>query len=92
MTDAQDVIKKVLFLIESRLIKLSELKQETRQTPVDLDRVKKCYSESVRLSSRIHAEIRVLKQMERSLNRPFVFNGNLYDEDYMSNQLRRRRI
>lgn len=35
--------------------------------------MKKLYVELFRVSGRIHAEIRILKTLERSLDRPFMF-------------------
>ena len=50
------------------------------------------YVELVRLSGRLHAEIRVLKSIEKTLNRPFMFNGKMYDDAYMHSQIKRKRL
>ena len=50
------------------------------------------YVELVRLSGRLHAEIRVLKSIEKTLHRPFMFDGKMYDEEYMHSQIKRKRL
>jgi hypothetical protein len=48
--------------------------------------------EAVKISGRILAEIRVLKDNEKTLQRPFVFGGKIYDTRFMHHQLKRRRL
>lgn len=58
----------------------------------DPNTVAKMYMLLVRHSGRIMAEIRVLKQMEKALCRPFMFGGVMYDSDFMHKQMKRRRL
>lgn len=44
------------------------------------------------MSARIYEEIRVLKQIEKTLVRPFVFQGKIFDQEHMHEQMKRRRI
>jgi hypothetical protein len=53
----------------------------------DLQKVKRLYSDVVRLSSRILIAICTLKDTEKTLNRPFVFKGIAYDE-FMGKEIR----
>lgn len=92
MFDAQDAILKIIGLIETRLEKLKDIKHACRKVQPDPAIVKKLYSEAVRISGRIYEEIRVLKQIEKTLVRPFVFQGMIYDEDHMHAQMKRRRL
>ena len=46
----------------------------------------------MRHSGRIYAEIRILKSLEKALNRPFMFNGKMYDGEHMHLQLKRKRL
>jgi len=48
--------------------------------------------EATRISGRVHAEIRVLKEIEKTLHRPFVFGGKIFDREFMHAQLKRRRV
>ena len=54
--------------------------------------MKKFYVELIRLSGRVHTEIRILKSIEKTLHRPFMFNGVMYDEDFMHFQMKRKRL
>ena len=92
MFDAQTEIAKIINLIETRQEKLQELKLEMSQDEPDGAAMTKLYAELVRRSARIHTEIRVIKQLEKTLTRPFVFNGNMYDGDHMFDQMRRKRL
>ena len=50
------------------------------------------YFDLVQQSGKLHAEIRVLKSIEKTLDRPFVFSGKIYDDDYMHTQIKRKRL
>ena len=45
--------------------------------------MKKLYVELIRLSGRVGTEIRSLKTIEKTLARPFMFNGVMYDGEHM---------
>ena len=86
MFDAQTEIAKIINLIETRQEKLQELKLEMSQDQPDGAAMTKLYAELVRRSARIHTEIRVIKQLEKTLTRPFVFNGNMYPDPKTKNK------
>ena len=54
--------------------------------------MKRLYEELLRDSARTLGGIRTLKSIEKTLNRPFMFREVMYDEDYMPNQMRRKRL
>lgn len=41
---------------------------------------------------RILGQIRVLKDIEKCMNRPFMFNAVMYDGDHMFHQMKRKRL
>jgi len=41
---------------------------------------------------RILGRIRVLKDIEKCMNRPFMFNAVMYDGDHMFHQMKRKRL
>jgi len=92
MFDAQNEVFKIIHLIEERLERVTAIKKEQRREEPDAERFKKLYQETVRFSVRILTEIRVLKSIEKTLARPFVFNGDMYDGDHMHDQNRRLRL
>jgi len=53
---------------------VKELKAETRIDQPDPMKLAGLYFALLRLSSRILTEIRVLKSLEKTLDRPFMFN------------------
>lgn len=83
MFDAQNEIYKIINLIEARLEKLREFKKLQCQSQPEANKFAALYRDLVRFSGRIHAELRILKSIEKSLSRPFMFNGKMYDDDYM---------
>ena len=54
--------------------------------------LKKVYTDSVRLSSRIYIAIHTLKDNEKALSRPFIFARKQYDEDWMHKQMKSLRL
>ena len=76
MFDAQSELYKIIHLIEDRFRGLFELKNELNKSNPDANKLKKIYSDSLRLSTRIATECRVLKSIEPCLDRPFMFNGD----------------
>ena len=91
MNDAQTELLKIINLIETRQEKLVEYKAVLRGEAPDVNAVKRGYVEIVRMSARIYQEIRVLKSIEKSLQRPFIFQQRHYDGDFMHQQVKRRR-
>ena len=81
--DAQAEILKVINRIETRTTKLRAFKIEQMRDQPDIEVIKKLYKELVLLSGRVHADIRALKSLEKTLARPFMFGGKQYDEEYM---------
>mmetsp|Transcript_14042 Transcript_14042/g.17746 ORF Transcript_14042/g.17746 Transcript_14042/m.17746 type:complete len:244 (+) Transcript_14042:420-1151(+) len=92
MYDASNELYKIIMLIEMRLEKLRELKNEMREKQPDHIKCKKSYQEMVHLSCRIHGQIRVLKDIEKCMSRPFIFNGLMYDGNHMHQQMKRKRL
>ena len=91
MNDAQSELLKIINLIETRQEKLTAYKAVLRGEAPDVNAVKRGYVEIVRMSARIYQEIRVLKSIEKSLQRPFIFQQRHYDGDFMHQQVKRRR-
>ena len=83
MYDAQNELYKIIMLIEERLESLNELKKEQRKEAPESIKFRKLYQEIVKFSVRILGQIRVLKDIEKCMNRPFMFNGVMYDGDHM---------
>jgi len=83
MFDAQTEIYKIIHLIESRLEKVKQLKKEQYKEQPDPEVFRSLYSDLVRQSYRIFGYLRTLKDIEKSLARPFMFNGNMYDGEFM---------
>ena len=83
MYDAQNELYKIIMLIEERLESLGELKKEQRKEAPESVKFRKLYQEIVKFSVRILGQIRVLKDIEKCMNRPFMFNGVMYDGDHM---------
>ena len=91
MYDAQQEICKILMLIHTRLERYSEMRKELRtfcemkkvknEHQFDHSRMKKLYIDLVKLSCRINVNIRTLRDIEKCMNRPFMFNGMNYDID-----------
>jgi hypothetical protein len=63
------------------------LSLELKNNSKDVQKIKRLYSDVVRLSSRILITIFTLRDMEKTLNRPFVFKGIAYDE-FMGKEIR----
>ena len=76
MFDAQAEIYKIIGSIETRVESLKALKKEQYREQAEPDKLKKLYSDLVRLSIRITNDLRTLKDIEKSLSRPFMFNGH----------------
>ena len=54
--------------------------------------MKRLYEDLLRDTARTLTEIRTLKSIEKTLSRPFMFNGIMYDGDFMPNQMKRKRL
>lgn len=80
MYDAQAEIYKIIHSIESRIENLKLLKKEQYKEKPSPNKIQKLYFDIVRLSYRILNDLRTLKDIEKSLARPFMFNGNQYDD------------
>ena len=91
MYDAQFELYKIIMNIDQRLKKVKDLKAEIRSEQPDPQKLAGLYFTLLRLSSRILTEIRTLKQIEKTMERPFMFNGVQYDGDHMHLQLKRKR-
>ena len=74
MYDGQNELYKIIANIENRLKKVKELKAEQRAEQPDPQKLAGLYHVALRLSSRILTEIRVLKSLEKTMDRPFMFN------------------
>ena len=92
MYEAQESILKIINLITTRLASLKEFRIEQHREEPDGEVLKKLYFELVRVSGRTLAEIRILKTIEKTLSRPFMFNGTMYDQDFMHLQMKRKRL
>lgn len=92
MFEAQNEIYKIINLIEQRLQKLRQLKNEQSRDEPNGEIMKRLYEELLRDTARTLTEIRTLKSIEKTLSRPFMFNGIMYDEDFMPNQMKRKRL
>ncbi len=80
MYDAQAEIYKIIHSIESRIENLKLFKKEQYKEKPEPKKLSKLYFDIVRLSYRILNDLRTLKDIEKSLARPFMFNGNQYDD------------
>lgn len=92
MYDAQNELYKIIMLIEERLETQHALKKEQRAQNPDQIKFRRLYQEMVKLSVRILGQIRVLKDIEKCMNRPFMFNAVMYDGDHMFHQMKRKRL
>lgn len=102
MYDAQQEIVRILTHLHNRYEKLTIIKKELKSyqdakikgigDKYDLRTVRKTYQDLVRLSSRIMANIGTLKDIEKTMTRPFMFNGTRYDDNHMYLQMKRMRI
>ena len=71
---------------------LQEFKLEQNSETPRPDAMKRLYVELIRLSGRVHAEIRILRTIEKTLSRPFMFSGVQYDGEHMHHQMKRKRL
>jgi len=92
MYEAQAEILKIINLISERNEKLKEFKKEQHKDEPDGNELKRLYKNLILLSARTLAEIRTLKTIEKTLNRPFMFHGIMYDMDFMHCQMKRKRL
>ena len=86
----------------TRLEKLQTLKDEVRkyqemvkqnlEKEYNLKTIRKLYHDLVKMSSRVKVAISGLGEIEKAMNRPFVFSGVRYDEDHMFYQMKRLRL
>lgn len=87
MQDAQEEIRKILKMINERVLLTTKLQEAINKSRKNLDHIKNYYRDIVKLSSRIFLAIQGLKYTERALNRPFVFKAKVYDE-FMNSEVR----
>ena len=102
MYDAQQEITKILSLLHNReskrnqireqQIRMIEVKKLKIKDPECEKAIKKLYVELAKLSSRVKVAIGTLRDIEKTMNRPFMFNGMRYDEDNMFYQMKRLRL
>ena len=92
MYDTVAEIYKLVNFIDERFQKMLELKQLLKKDIYDGKKLKTLYKELVRLSQRVLSSIRLIKSTEKCLNRPFMFNRQAYDDDFMFHELRRKRL
>lgn len=104
MHDTQHEITRIIAMIYQRKEDYKEIKldlnrciTEKKQDDIKLEDINKdsllrLYPMLVRLSSKIRVGIQGLKSLEKTMNRPFVFEGIEYDGDYMHKQLKRLRL
>ena len=92
MYDTVAEIYKLVNFIDERFQKMLELKKLLKKDIYDGKKLKTLYKELVRLSQRVLSSIRLIKSTEKCLNRPFMFNRQAYDDDFMFLELRRKRL
>lgn len=91
MFEAGNELYKIIANIETRLKKMKELKVEMRLESPNPGPLVSIYASLLKMSSRILMEIRVLKSLERTMDRPFMFSSVQYDNDHMHLQMKRKR-
>lgn len=91
MFEAGNELYKIIANIETRLKKMKELKVEMRLESPNPGPLVSLYASLLKMSSRILMEIRVLKSLERTMDRPFMFSSVQYDSDHMHLQMKRKR-
>ena len=59
------------------------MQRKNQGNDYDLRVIRRLYVDLIKLSTRIKVAIRGLSEIERAMNRPFMFNGVRYDLDHM---------
>ena len=78
--------------LKREMVGYQDAKHAGKDSQFDFKPIRKLYADIVRLSSRVKVTIGTLSDLEKALNRPFVFSGVRYDEDHMFNQMKRLRL
>ena len=81
MQEAKSDIGRILKLIEQRCDKEEKLLSILNTPLPHAETVAQLYRDLVNLSARIYRGIDLLKQVEKSLNRPFMFRKKRYDDN-----------